>query len=243
MSPPPSPVRILCWNLFHGRSRPPSGRSLLGEFAERIAGWEWDVALLQEMPPRWLAPLCAASGAEGRLALTSRHELLPLRRAIAARAPDLARSQGGGANAVLVRPRLLGSRPLGESRSWRLRCRPERRVALAVALPGGGWVVNVHASTRRDRATSELQDLWSRASALPGVAEGALLILGGDLNLFRPPLPASLSVLHAGASAVDHVFVAGPLRRGEGRRLDDGAMVDDRPIRLSDHDPLLGVAC
>src|SRR6185369_6435905 len=52
-------VRVLTWNLFHGRSVPPSGRSLTSAFAAALAGWEWDVALLQEVPP-WFPPLLGA---------------------------------------------------------------------------------------------------------------------------------------------------------------------------------------
>ena len=44
---------VLSWNLFHGRSVPDAPRSLLADFAEQLAAWEWDVALLQEVPPWW----------------------------------------------------------------------------------------------------------------------------------------------------------------------------------------------
>src|SRR5207302_10580708 len=76
-------VRALTWNLFHGRSVPPAGRSLEREFAQLLAGWEWEVALLQEVPPWWPAPLARAAGARQRSALTSRNVLLGVRRAIA----------------------------------------------------------------------------------------------------------------------------------------------------------------
>ena len=49
-------MRVLSWNLFHGRSVPDSPRELLHEFADTLAGWEWDVAVLQECPPWWPAP-------------------------------------------------------------------------------------------------------------------------------------------------------------------------------------------
>ena len=72
-------VRALSWNLFHGRDFPPDpslstwrsrllritergptyaqvNRPLLPEFAGVLAGMEWDFALLQEAPPRWLGP-------------------------------------------------------------------------------------------------------------------------------------------------------------------------------------------
>jgi endonuclease/exonuclease/phosphatase family metal-dependent hydrolase len=42
-------VLVLTWNLFHGRAVPEERRSLLAEFASRLASWEWDVALLQEV--------------------------------------------------------------------------------------------------------------------------------------------------------------------------------------------------
>src|SRR4051795_4899917 len=93
----------LTWNLYHGRSLPPAGRSLLSEFAAALADWSWDVALLQEVPPWWPEPLAAASGAQASRALTSRNALLPLRRWAARRRPDLLKSNGGGCNAILVR--------------------------------------------------------------------------------------------------------------------------------------------
>jgi endonuclease/exonuclease/phosphatase family metal-dependent hydrolase len=96
-------LRILTWNLFHGRSVPDTPRELLPEFAALIAGWEWDVALLQEVPPWWPLPLASEAQASARMALTSRTWLLPLRRAIVQRRPDLIKSWGGGANAILVR--------------------------------------------------------------------------------------------------------------------------------------------
>ena len=72
-------MRVLTWNLFHGRSVPSAGRNLLNEFAARLNGWAWDVALLQEVPPWWPPLLGRACGAEHRLVLTSRNSLLPLR--------------------------------------------------------------------------------------------------------------------------------------------------------------------
>jgi len=89
------PLRVLTWNLLHGRSVPPAGRDLFGEFADALAGWDWDVALLQETPPWWPPMLVARLGGDQRLALTSRNALLPVRRAIAIRHPDLIKSNGG----------------------------------------------------------------------------------------------------------------------------------------------------
>src|SRR5215208_4585033 len=54
---------VLTWNLFHGRSVPDAPREQLADFAARLAGWEWDVALLQEVPPWWPPTLGRASEA------------------------------------------------------------------------------------------------------------------------------------------------------------------------------------
>ncbi|WP_210495538.1 endonuclease/exonuclease/phosphatase family protein [Patulibacter sp. SYSU D01012] len=143
-----APARVLTWNLFHGRAVPPAGRPLLHEFAATLAAWPWDVALLQEVPPWWPPLLARAAGADAVSARTSRNAVLPVRRAIARRAPDVARSNGGGANAILVRG---GLRVVAHGRR-RLRTWPERRVVHAVRLhdPAGGpldgaWAGDVHA--------------------------------------------------------------------------------------------------
>src|SRR3954466_471176 len=131
-------LRVLTWNVFHGRAVPSAGRDLEREFAAALAGWEWDVALLQEVPPWWPARLAASYD----VALTSRNALLPVRRWLAERRPDLLRSGGGSANAILVRG---GERIAGRARR-RLRLWPERRVVHAVRLePSGVWVANLHA--------------------------------------------------------------------------------------------------
>ena len=59
-------LRVLTWNLMHGRSVPPAGRDLRAEFTAALAGWEWDVALLQEVPPWW--PPAARARRPGRRA-------------------------------------------------------------------------------------------------------------------------------------------------------------------------------
>ena len=69
-------MRVLSWNLYHGRDFPPDpalftwrgrllrkternethaqvNRPLLDEFGDVLDGLEWDLALLQEAPPRW----------------------------------------------------------------------------------------------------------------------------------------------------------------------------------------------
>ena len=57
-------VRALTWNLYHGRSPEPAGTLAAQRVRGALAGWEWDVALLQEVPPWWPPLLAAAAGAQ-----------------------------------------------------------------------------------------------------------------------------------------------------------------------------------
>lgn len=197
---------VLTWNLFHGRAKPAAGRPLLVEFAEAIAGWDWDVALLQEVPPWWPATLAYASGAQHRASLTDRNALLPLRAAVGRRNPDLIASNGGGCNAILVRGEILDHRELELTR------RPERRTAHGVLL-AGGWVWNLHASKEPKEQT--------RADVALAAAQGAH-VLGGDFNLIDPGLPAIAS------HHVDHIVAPAG---GEAEVLDAGSLSDHRPLR------------
>jgi endonuclease/exonuclease/phosphatase family metal-dependent hydrolase len=217
---------ILTWNLFHGRSLPPSRGPLYVQFAEKLATWSWDVALLQEAPPWWPAQLARDVGADQRFVLTSRNALLAVRRAVAARRPELAKSNGGGANAVLARE------PIVEHRALRLRVRPERRVAQLVRLQSGVHLANYHASTRVPLAEDELARLSACALDWAG---GNPLVLGGDLNL-RAPAPDRLT--HVAARDVDHLFVRGLRAEGEPQVLARTAVTDAGVVELSDHPPL-----
>jgi len=212
----------LTWNLFHGRALPPRDEDLLDAFATRLAGWRWDVALLQEVPPWWPASLARACGAQERHALTSRNALLPLRRVVAQRHPELLKANGGGCNAILVRG--LGGVRVHARR--RLRVWPERRVMHAVRVGDGPWFANVHAST--GRGTRTLADIAvARATAMRWAGD-APLVLGGDFNTERPPMPG---FTHVGGERIDHVYARGLARV-------DVVEVLDRST-LSDHAPLL----
>ena len=264
-------MRLVTWNLFHGRDRPPSAalgslrsrllgcderdathvqvnRSLRGEFAGALAAWEWDVALLQEAPPRWLGPLEAATGAAGVRDLTARNSLGALRGWLADRNPDLLGSWEGGSNMVLVRP----PGRIAETAAITLAERPERRRLLLarVELPEGRRlaVACVHLSvpsTQRG-ATEALH-----AAELAGEwAAGDPLVLGGDLNLRPADHGAVFAALAAGHGlapptarrAIDHLLVRGAelVERpralpASAREVDAG---DGRAIRLSDHAPV-----
>lgn len=203
---------VLTWNLLHGRSVPGAGRDLFGEFAAALAGWEWDVALLQEVPPWWPGRF----GFEHRLVLTARNVGLPLRRAIAERRPDLIKSGGGGCNAILVR----GAGGIAEHRVRRLSWLPERRWVHGVRLAGeGAWVANTHTEARDSQG-------FAAAAALREWAGEAACVLGGDFNVRDLVVP---SFERAGGHGVDQVFVRGLLPAG--------AQVLERG-RLSDHAPI-----
>jgi endonuclease/exonuclease/phosphatase family metal-dependent hydrolase len=214
-------IRVLTWNLFHGRASPPAGRPLAAEFASTLAGWEWDVALLQEVPPWWPDELARAAGARARFALTSRNWFLPVTRPLARRAPDLMKSWGGGCNAILVRGGIFDHRIAELTRL------PERRVAHGVLLGDGSWVVNLHLTTEpkaRTRADASLA-----LGAAREWAAGAPLVFGGDFNLDHPAWPV---LEHVAGHHVDHLLVSGWEPAGAPELLDAGVLSDHRPLRL-----------
>ncbi len=223
-------MRVLTWNLFHGRSLPPAGRALAAEFAVQLGGWEWDVALLQEVPPWWPLLLGRSAGAEQCAALTSRNTGLRLRRAFAERWPDLIKSNSGSCNAILAR------RTIAEHHAVRLRIWPERRVAQLAKLRDGTYLVNFHGSARVALAEAELERLWELALAWAGEAP---LVVGGDLNL-RSPRPPDSSIVHVAHRDVDHLFVRGLEPSTEANLLDRRIVLhEDHPVVLSDHVPLV----
>jgi endonuclease/exonuclease/phosphatase family metal-dependent hydrolase len=192
-------LRVLTWNLMHGRAVPNAGHDLLDEFVAALERWDWDVAVLQEVPPWWPPALGARLGAATRAVLTSRNAAPGVRRAIAVRAPDLIRSHGGGANAILVR----GYARIAEHRTRRLCLYPERRMLHAVGLSSGWWIGNLHCSTSPARA---IREATLAASTTLGWAAGARTVLAGDFNVRSLALSGFQEVAAAG---VDHVL-AGP---------------------------------
>jgi endonuclease/exonuclease/phosphatase family metal-dependent hydrolase len=222
------PVRVLTWNLYHGRSVPPAGRELSQEFARLLACWEWDLALLQEVPPWWPPLLASAARAEQRTALTSRNAGRIVRRVLAERWPDVIKSNGGGCNAILARA------PIVTHHALRLRTWPERRVAQLARLDTGVVLANYHASARASLAQPELERLSASALAWAGPAP---LVLGGDLNLRSPEVPGSL--IRVGSRDVDHLFAHRLEPAGDAQQLARDAVLGGRRVQLSDHVPLL----
>ncbi len=215
-------LRVLTWNVFHGRAVPPRDTDLFDAFSSRLAGWRWDVALLQEVPPWWPLPLARRCAADVRFALTSRNALLSLRQRVATSRPELLKANGGGCDAILVRG--LGGIDVHARR--RLCVWPERRVVHAVRVRDGLWFANVHASTRPPHARRDLA--LAHATAMRWAGE-APLVFGGDCNVVRLALP---DLEHVGASHGDHAFARGLA----------GAHAHAEALErawLSDHAPLL----
>jgi endonuclease/exonuclease/phosphatase family metal-dependent hydrolase len=217
-------LRVLTWNLFHGRALPPRNEHLIELFAERLRTWEWDVALLQEVPPWWPPALGEACGAAHATALTSRNQLLPLRRAVAQRQPELIKSGGGGANAILVRDEEIVVHARRRLCLW-----PERRVLHAVRDGRGRWFANLHA-TVHDEPQARREIATARITALRWAGE-APLVLGGDFNVRDPALPGFAC---AASHGVDHLFARNGLApAGPRALLERGGLSDHAPVRAT----------
>lgn len=217
-------MRVLTWNLYHGRAVPNAGRDLQDEFAAALAGWEWDVALLQEVPPWWPPELARACDAHERSALTSRNALPALRRALARRAPDIIKSNGGGANAILVRS---AAGAIAEHRHVVLRHRPERRVCHGVLLSGGAWVANLHAQVHSPQRAQE--DIDRAAATALSWAGDSPALLGGDFNV-RAAAAAGFAPL--GGHGVDHLLGRGFVSTGPAELPDRGDLSDHAAVLL-----------
>ncbi len=258
-------IDALTWNVFHGRDHPPDpelctwrswllgteernathlqvNRSLYREFAAVLAAARWDVALLQELPPRWAYRMAVACAADLQLTLTSRNWLQCVRRPIAARRPDLLGAWEGGANAVLARGALRSRQGAKEAA---LRGPPERRMLTLARLDPGLVVANLHASGPSPLAA---EDTRMAAETAVSWAGDDPLILGGDLNV-SPGESGIFDELArrfglgppTGPRSIDHLLARGldiveppAAWPPEAREVRSG----DRAIRLSDHPPV-----
>ena len=264
-------VRVLTWNLFHGRDFPPDralltwrsrllrsteigdthaqvNRPLLDEFAAWLAGRSWEIALLQEAPPRWREPLADRTRSAAAIGLTSRNGLRSLRQLVAEWNPDLIASNEGGSNQTLVR----GPATIVEARRMRLRLHPERRAMLfaRVGLPDGRRIAvgNLHATAGDQAAAGE--DVVRAAERALEWADGDPLVFGGDLNLRPHRTPGPFERLSdelglvppAAGEGIDHLFARGlqvvdaPAALAPEERDVPGPA--GRRIRLSDHTPV-----
>jgi len=260
----------LSWNLFHGRDFPPDpalrtwrsrllrfeerndthvqvNRDLTEEFATLLAGAEWDVALLQECPPRFAEPLARACEAEWQRALTSRNSLGGMRALLARQNPDLIASGEGGSNVTLVRvPGKLGG--IAERREMAIHeGEPERRSMAFLSTASGVCVANLHATNDWPRLAEE--DVLRAARAASEWAGGRPLVFGGDLNLRPGKNPRIFERLReefglaptTAPDAIDHVLCRGlelvepPAQWPPERR---ELPLEGRALRLSDHAPV-----
>jgi endonuclease/exonuclease/phosphatase family metal-dependent hydrolase len=264
-------LTVLCWNLFHGRDFPPDpdlrswrsrllrleeanethvqvNRDLTPEFATLLSSAAWDVAMLQECPPRFAGPLARASGAEYHRVFTSRNELGFWRAFLARQNPDLMASNEGGSNTTLVRvPGKLGG--IAEMRELEIHAgEPERRAMAFTRTAAGVCIANLHATN--DLPKLATADVLLAAEAASGWAGDAPLIFGGDLNLRPAEDPELFAKLAAdfglaspttGPKAIDHVLVRGlevvaaPAQWPPERR---ELSLDGKALRLSDHAPV-----
>jgi endonuclease/exonuclease/phosphatase family metal-dependent hydrolase len=221
-------------------------RPLFEEFARLMGGFEWDIALLQEAPPRWFRPLARRLGASGAIVLTSRNLLPPIQWRLADLNPDLLASCEGGSNQLLAR----GGR-VGDVRRMTLAHRPERRRMLwaRVELPEARvCVANLHASAGLPRkAAAEVEAAAARAVEW---ADEDPLVFGGDLNLRPRRDPEPFARLRerfdlrdpTGPDAIDHLLARGLDVVERPRRLPPESREVTEPdglrLRLSDHAPV-----
>jgi endonuclease/exonuclease/phosphatase family metal-dependent hydrolase len=261
-------MRVLSWNLYHGRDFPPDpalftlrsrllrrternathvqvNRPLLDEFARVLDGLEWDVALLQEAPPRWFGRLQARTGARGVRTLTSRNVLPSLQGLLADLNPDLMASWEGGSNQILVRPpaRIAAHRELTIAR------KPEQRrmhwIRVELQDEARLCVANLHATAGRPAQAGA--EVVAAAEAAVGWSGDAPLVFGGDLNLRPATELGTFELLEervglrepTAPDAIDHVLARGleiaeaPRRLAPERR--ELTEPDGRRLRLSDH--------
>jgi endonuclease/exonuclease/phosphatase family metal-dependent hydrolase len=195
---------------------------------------DWQVALLQEAPPRWRDDLARELHAESAMTLTSRNFGAPVRAWIADRWPNLIKSNEGGSNQLLVRAPWR----IAETREFTVARFPERRRMLWARLDGPSElaVANLHGSVDSVRAASA-QVLRAAARAVEWAGDLPLLF-GGDLNLRpgrQPELFAEFErrfdlTAPTAPGAIDHLLARGaaivePPRSGPELRLSDHAYV------------------
>jgi endonuclease/exonuclease/phosphatase family metal-dependent hydrolase len=264
-------MRVLSWNLYHGRDFPPDpalftlrsrllrrterndthvqvNRPLLDEFVQVLAGLEWDVALLQEAPPRWFGELGSRTGASAVRTLTSRNVIPPLQGLLADLNPDLIASWEGGSNQLLVRPPAR----IADHRELTIAGKPERRrmhwARLELADDATLCVANLHATAGRPAQAGP--EVVAAAEAAVSWSGDDPLLFGGDLNLRPGADPEPFAMLEerfglrepTAPDAIDHVLARGleiaepPRRLAPERRELTGR--DGRRLRLSDHRPI-----
>jgi endonuclease/exonuclease/phosphatase family metal-dependent hydrolase len=259
-------IRVLTWNLFHGRDGPPDpalftrrsewlriternathvqvNRDLYSQYARLLSSAAWDIALLQECPPRWRRRLERDCGADAHRVLTARNWFHPLSGWLATLNPDLIGAWEGGSNTTLVRG---AAGEIAERRALVLYRRlPERRTLAFTRLGSGLCVANLHATTRWQRAADQVLRAAAQAVAW---AEGSPLIFGGDFNV-RPHQSGVYDELRerfglarpTAPDSIDHLLARGVEQLEPPRPWPEEAReirFEGLALRLSDHAPV-----
>ena len=178
-------MRVLTWNLFHGRAVPAAGRDLL----RRVRGRARRLGLGRRAAAGGPAVVAARARRaratrSARTALTSRNALLPLRRPLAERWPDVIKSNGGGANAILVRGAAIAEHRRRVLRRW-----PERRVCTRCGSPTArGARTSTRRCTRRG-ARAGRHRAARRAAVLGWAGGGARRCSAATSTSASPPSP------------------------------------------------------
>jgi endonuclease/exonuclease/phosphatase family metal-dependent hydrolase len=227
-------VRVLSWNIFHGRDAPPDkslftwrsewlrriernethvqvNKDLWRDYTDMVCAAAWDVALLQECPPRWKPGFERECRADSFMSKTSRNWLENLSWRIARGWPDLIGSSEGGSNLILARKQ---AGRIVETHEMVVRQRrPERRTMEFARLECGLCITNIHASTAVPLAEEEL--LAAAEQALEWAGDRPL-VFGGDMNV-RPYQSAVYDQIAertglqgiTATDSIDHLLVRG----------------------------------
>ena len=195
-------LTVFCWNIFHGRDGPPDrslytrraewtrrternethvqvNRDLWREYTDMLCGAKWDVALLQECPPRWQPGFARECGADvvpvAHLAQLAPRDQLGDR-------PRLARPDRLLGRRLQHDPRARAAGKLRDTKDIAIQERkPERRTMAFARTDGGLCVTCLHASTSPPRAEGELK--MAAEKAIEWAGDDAPLVFGGDFNV------------------------------------------------------------
>jgi endonuclease/exonuclease/phosphatase family metal-dependent hydrolase len=230
---------VRTWNLYHGRSLPPSGRLYLERMVRLVTADAPDVVALQEVPLWALGRLERWSGMAVHWAVAVPALLrAPLARAITQL--DSARFRSlftGQANALLLNPRFeVGEQRLlllnpGVSRwEWLFKRGFQQRFCQALTVRARGHelvVANLHATNNSRLAEGEA------GRAADFVADAERCVLCGDFNVRRFAVPTFSEPI----DGIDQILVRGlELERGaeawptERRRVGGALLSDHAPV-------------
>jgi endonuclease/exonuclease/phosphatase family metal-dependent hydrolase len=229
---------IRTWNLYHGRTRPKTGRTYLERMVRLISMDAPDVVALQEVPLWALGRLERWSGMRTVWAVAVPGLLGPVARFLTDLDPVRVKfTVAGQANALLLNHRFevadsrtLVLNPEVGRLEW-IRGGRQRRVCQAVDLEVDGralTVANLHATNNASVARVEA------GVAADFVAQPARCILCGDFNVpafaireFSPPIKGIDQILARGVQFEREPEPWAPERRHvEGRLLSDHAPVE-----------------